>query len=119
MNYFQDDIERAFDSHEGRRYKERARNALNKRMFKETAKFDSTWKRWRANREKLSHMRMGGLNSPTKVIAWDKVGYTVGLQLLNVFILIGCIFNGYWLPVLAIPLIGAANLTLLIRDRGQ
>jgi hypothetical protein len=118
-DYFYSDNERAFEKQEARAYKQRAKDALTKRMIKQTSGFGKTFKRWRANREKLEAYRMGVWKPETKTeVDWGKISYTAILQVINIAILTGCIISGGWfVPILTVPVLIALNIFLLTKDR--
>ena len=117
-DYFQSDSEGVFDRQEGRRSKMDAKEALDRRMIKQTSGFGETFKRWRENKEKLVSYRAGTWKPEKKYeVDWGKVGYTATIQLINLLISAGCIFTGSWpFLLVSIPGLIALNFYFLIKD---
>jgi hypothetical protein len=117
-SYFHNDNERIYDAQEARLYKDRAKQALTKRMIKQTAGWSETYKKWRDNSEKLEAYRAGHWKPEKKFeLDWGKVSYTALLQLMNALVAAGCILTGGWaFALLTVPAFIALNFYFLIKD---
>jgi hypothetical protein len=121
-SYFNSDNERIYDRQEARLYKDRAKQALTKRMIKQTSGWTDTYKRWRENRDKLDAYRAGHWKPEPQGFLpdWGKITYTALMQLLSVLVAAGCIFSGAWpVTLLTVPGFIALNLFFLIKDSGD
>ena len=119
-DYFFGDTERENDKQEARGYKSRAKDAMTRKMFKNTAGWGETYKRWRENKSKLIAMRENGWKPAPKGFEpdWGKVGYTASIQLMSALIAVGCILGGVWpLIFLTAPALIALNGYFLLKDR--
>jgi len=118
-DYFFRDTEGEHDKLDARNYKTRARAAMTRRSLIKTSGFSATFKRWRANKEKLDGLRNGDRTEQnTFAPDWGKVCYTTVLQIANALLAIVCISGGGWpILLLSIPGLIALNIFLLIKDR--
>lgn len=119
MDWFQSDTEKEYDAQEGRLYKMKAKDALNKRTIKQTMGWNSAFSRWKENREKLDAYRAGTWQPEPRGFEadWGKIAYTGVLQSASLFIAVGCIYNGvWWASLLTIPLFLALNFFFLAKD---
>ena len=120
MNNYDEETLKAHERSAGRRAKMEAQSALNRKMIVNTAGFNAAWKSWRKKRQHVQALREGYIEPQEHFeLDWDKVWYTGGCQIMNLFLTTSCVLRGsYIMALVTFASLIVFNLILLVSDKG-
>lgn len=104
-NNLDNETTRLLDAQAARAYKFDMRAAMSRKTLKEQAKFDETFNRYRANKQRLEALRNGEVKEKFEW-DWGKIGLTTLIQSVSGLAAYFFIISGAW-PIAALSIPGA------------